>query len=80
MNVYFICLNGSPTIGKNNREQKSLSMTVYLLQDSVSTYEQVEEENNFSKLIEKNKLVKEAGLYMLDKEVGTRVFVQSLNN
>ena len=37
--------------------------------------EQVEEEDNFSKLIEKIKLVKDAGLYMLDKEVGTRVFV-----
>ncbi len=37
--------------------------------------EQVEEEDNFSKLIDKIKLVKDAGLYMLDKEVGTRVFV-----
>ncbi len=37
--------------------------------------EQVEEEENFSKLIEKVKLVKDAGLYMLDKEVATRVFV-----
>ena len=37
--------------------------------------EQVEEEDNFSKLIDKVKLVKDAGLYMLDKEVGTRVFV-----
>lgn len=37
--------------------------------------EQVEEEDNFSKLIEKIKLVKDAGLYMLDKEVAARVFV-----
>jgi len=37
--------------------------------------EQVEEEDNFSKLIEKVKLVKDAGLYMLDKELATRVFV-----
>ncbi len=37
--------------------------------------EQVEEEDNFGKLIEKIKLVKDAGLYMLDKEVGARVFV-----
>jgi ferritin len=37
--------------------------------------EQVEEEDNFSKLIDKIKLVKDAGLYMLDKEVGARVFV-----
>ena len=37
--------------------------------------EQVEEEDNFTKLIDKIKLVKDAGLYMLDKEVGTRVFV-----
>lgn len=37
--------------------------------------EQVEEEDNFSKLIDKIKLVKDAGLYMLDKEVALRVFV-----
>ena len=37
--------------------------------------EQVEEEDSFSTMIEKIKLVKDAGLYMLDKEVGTRVFV-----
>jgi len=37
--------------------------------------EQVEEEDNFGKLIDKIKLVKDAGLYMLDKEVGARVFV-----
>jgi ferritin len=37
--------------------------------------EQVEEEDNFTKLIEKVKLVKDVGLYMLDKELATRVFV-----
>ncbi len=37
--------------------------------------EQVEEEDNFSTLIDKIKLVKDVGLYMLDKEVGLRVFV-----
>ena len=37
--------------------------------------EQVEEEDNFGKLIDKIKLVKDAGLYMLDKEVALRVFV-----
>ena len=37
--------------------------------------EQVEEENNFSKLIEKVKIVKNSGLYMLDKELATRVFI-----
>ncbi len=37
--------------------------------------EQVEEEDNFSKLIEQVKLVKDAGLYILDKELLTRVFV-----
>ena len=37
--------------------------------------EQVEEEDNFSQLIEKVKLVQGAGLYMLDKELATRVFV-----
>ncbi|BCR35239.1 ferritin [Mariniplasma anaerobium] len=37
--------------------------------------EQVEEEDNFNNLIEKVKLVKDAGLYILDKELLTRVFV-----
>ncbi|HPJ24071.1 MAG TPA: ferritin [Bacillota bacterium] len=37
--------------------------------------EQVEEEDNFTRLIEKVKLVKDAGLYLLDKELATRVFV-----
>lgn len=37
--------------------------------------EQVEEEDNFSTLIDQIKLVKDAGLYMLDKELATRVFV-----
>jgi ferritin len=37
--------------------------------------EQVEEEDNFSRLIEKVKLVKDAGLYMLDKELESRVFI-----
>jgi ferritin len=37
--------------------------------------EQVEEEDNFSKIIDKIKLVKDGGLYMLDKELLTRTFV-----
>ena len=37
--------------------------------------EQVEEEDSFGKMIDKIKLVKDAGLYILDKEVATRVFV-----
>lgn len=37
--------------------------------------EQVEEEDNVTKLIDKIKLVKDAGLYMLDKELLTRSFV-----
>ena len=37
--------------------------------------EQVEEEDNFSRLIEKVKLVKDAGLYILDKELESRTFV-----
>jgi len=37
--------------------------------------EQVEEEDNFSTLIDQIKLVKDGGLYMLDKELATRVFV-----
>jgi ferritin len=37
--------------------------------------EQVEEEDTFGKLIDKIKLVKDAGLYMLDKELEARVFV-----
>ena len=37
--------------------------------------EQVEEEDNFNKLIDKIKLVGGPGLYMLDKELLTRTFV-----
>jgi len=37
--------------------------------------EQVEEEDNFRNLIGKVKLLKDAGLYMLDKELLARVFV-----
>ncbi len=37
--------------------------------------EQVEEEDNFGKMIDKIKLVKDAGLYILDQEAGQRVFV-----
>jgi ferritin len=37
--------------------------------------EQVEEQSSFTKAIEQIKLVKDAGLYMLDKEFGARVFV-----
>lgn len=37
--------------------------------------EQVEEEDNASTLINKIKLVKDSGLYMLDQEVAKRVFV-----
>lgn len=47
--------------------------TISLLQWYVD--EQVEEEDNFSRLIEKVKLVKDAGLYILDKELESRVFV-----
>jgi len=47
--------------------------SVVLLQWYVN--EQVEEEDNFTRLIEKVKLVKDAGLYMLDKELAARVFV-----
>ena len=37
--------------------------------------EQVEEEDSVGKLIDKIKLVKDAGLYILDQEAGARVFV-----
>ena len=37
--------------------------------------EQVEEEANFEKMIQQIKMVKDAGLYLLDKEYGERVFV-----
>lgn len=37
--------------------------------------EQVEEEDSFGKVIDKLKLVKDAGLYLLDQEMATRVFV-----
>lgn len=36
--------------------------------------EQVEEEDNFNTLINKIKLVKDAGLFLLDQECATRVF------
>jgi ferritin len=39
--------------------------------------EQVEEEESFNDLILKVKLVKDAGLYMLDKELSTRTFTPS---
>jgi len=56
-------------------KQRYLNKAIYLSPISISVYEQVEEEDNFSKLIDKVKLVKDAGLYHLDKEVLTRVFV-----
>jgi len=37
--------------------------------------EQVEEEDSFGKVIDKIKLVKDAGLYLLDQEMAQRVFV-----
>ena len=37
--------------------------------------EQVEEEDNFSKLIAKVKLLNDNGLFMLDKDLASRVFV-----
>jgi ferritin len=37
--------------------------------------EQVEEEDSFNKIIDKIKLVGDRGLYMLDKDLGARVFV-----
>lgn len=37
--------------------------------------EQVEEEDSFQSMIDKIKLVKDAGLYILDQEAGSRVFV-----
>ncbi len=37
--------------------------------------EQVEEEKSFSELIDKIKLVKDVGIYMLDKELAARTYV-----
>ena len=37
--------------------------------------EQVEEEDSFGKVIDKIKLVKDSGLYLLDQAMATRVFV-----
>lgn len=39
--------------------------------------EQVEEEASFEKMISELKLVKDAGLYVLDKDYATRVFVDA---
>ena len=41
--------------------------------------EQVEEEDSFGKVIDKIKLVKDAGLYLLDQEMAQRVFVDPNN-
>ncbi|PAT01237.1 ferritin [Candidatus Izimaplasma bacterium ZiA1] len=38
--------------------------------------EQVEEEDSFGKMIDKIKLVKDSGLYLLDKEAQVRVFTE----
>jgi ferritin len=40
--------------------------------------EQVEEEKSFSELIDKIKLVKDVGIYMLDKELAARTYVSLL--
>ena len=37
--------------------------------------EQIEEEKNFNELIDKLKLVKDVGVYMLDQELAARVYV-----
>jgi len=39
--------------------------------------EQIEEEATFDKMIQQIKMVKDAGLYLLDKEYATRVFVDN---
>lgn len=54
-------------------QEKRDHATVSLLHWYVD--EQVEEEDNFNNLIDKVKLVKDAGLYILDKELETRTFV-----
>lgn len=49
----------------------------YAVEHVVSWFvkEQVEEESNFNGIIAKLKLVKDAGVYLLDQELGARVFV-----
>jgi ferritin len=62
-------INGLMRLANENNDFAAVA----LLQWYVT--EQVEEEKNFSELIDKLKLVKDVGVYMLDQELATRVYV-----
>lgn len=62
-------INDIMTIAHEEKDYATISFLQWFID------EQVEEEDNFSTLIDQIKLVKDAGLYMLDKELALRVFV-----
>lgn len=62
-------INNIMTLAHEEKDYATISFLQWFID------EQVEEEDNFSTLIDQIKLVKDAGLYMLDKELATRVFV-----
>ncbi|XMB87341.1 ferritin [Mycoplasmatota bacterium WC44] len=59
-------------IARDEREYATTSFLQWFID------EQVEEEETVENLITKIKLVKDAGLYLLDQEVGTRTFTPSV--
>ena len=63
-------INGLVTLAKEENDHASLNMLQWFVN------EQVEEEDNASTLLQRARLVGEvgSGLYLLDKELGTRVF------
>ncbi|MEG0283965.1 MAG: ferritin [Erysipelotrichales bacterium] len=58
---------------------KAIEANDYATQNFLNWFinEQVEEEASFEEMISKIKLVKDAGLYLLDQEYGSRVFVDA---
>ncbi len=79
LEIFEISLNHEKEVTKRINSLMKLSQelndyaSISLLQWYVD--EQVEEEQSFSELIDKIKLVKDVGIYMLDKELQARVFV-----
>ena len=57
-------------LAKEQREHSTVSFLQWFID------EQVEEEDNVSNIISKIKLVKDAGLYLLDQDLGKRIFTE----